>query len=109
MAVVMGARQLELYLSKPGAGRVAKAICKGINEAIRLFDKAIVKGDVGQALKIAGEHAGQVASQYSEWGAIDTEPRYHICQAIVDHAKQRVLGSLSEYRGDWGDIVAGSF
>ena len=109
------ANDLELYSGMAGANAAATEISKAINEAQAQITSRLDGIDVGRgwndagmgrAAKIVGEVYHEtvypVLKKHSDFGACDTEPRYHATQALIDAAKDKLdlVGYYSEL-GDW--------
>jgi hypothetical protein len=85
----------ELFSDKPGAAGVAKKMNAGLEKAkkeldkelkeVRYFNEEKVSVIVNRVYK---KTLYAVMEKYSDFGACDTEPRYHAEQAIIDHVKQ---------------------
>ena len=52
-------------------------------------------------LKKAVDVLRPILHKWSDVGASDTEPRYAVPQALIDHCKK--LSGETGFRGDWGD------
>ena len=90
------ARGLELYSSMKGVGAAAQDILRQLKADItRLQREGKGVSSVPVMAKLIGKiyKAGvyKKMSEHSAFGATDTEPRYHIGQALVSTAK-RMLG-----------------
>jgi hypothetical protein len=102
------ARGLELYSSKKGAGAAAQDILRQLKRDItRLQKEGKGVSSVPAMAKLIGKiyKAGvyEKMIEHSQFGATDTEPRYHIGQALVDAAK-RMMG-IDWYCPELGDWI----
>ena len=91
---------LELYSRKKGSGAAAQDILRQLKRDITRLQKEgkaiVLRGNsVEEMAKLIGkiykEGVYQKMCEHSKFGATDTEPRYHIGQALVSTAK-RMLG-----------------
>jgi hypothetical protein len=104
------ARDLELFSSMKGSGKAAQAIVRQLKKDItRLHEEAktlpIAAGISGFAKligKIYEEGVEKLQIEYSDFGAADTEPNYHLQQALVTAAKV-ILGREDEYMPELAD------
>ncbi|MHC5035282.1 MAG: hypothetical protein ACYTFZ_09620, partial [Planctomycetota bacterium] len=106
------ARGLELYSSKKGAGAAAKEIVAQLKRDITRLQReaktlSVVDG-IPALAKLIGtiydEGVYKVMCKHSAFGATDTEPRYHIAQALVDTAKA-LLGRSDDYMPELADWI----
>lgn len=114
------ARDLELYSGMRGVGAAAQDIVRQLKrdiaelqargkELAARFDEW--EGYEQPAIKGMAELIGEIYKagvyrkmiEYSHYGATDTEPRYHIGQALIDAAK-RMMG-LDDYCPELGDWI----
>ena len=104
------ARGLELYSSVKGSGAAAQDILKQLRKDITRLQKegaklSITAGIPGMAKligKIYTEGVYKKMCEHSKFGATDTEPRYHIGQALVSTAKKMMgIDYYCEELGGW--------
>lgn len=115
------ARGLELYSGMKGVGAAAQDILRQLKRDITELQergKAIAArydswdGDDGDAVKDMAKLIGEIYKagvyekmiEHSEFGATDTEPRYHIGQALVDTAKI-MMGCADYYMPELADWI----
>ena len=119
----MSADEMELYSRDPKSNEAAKAINDGISQAAKgiiafcakaaksgLFDpeyssksREALGKEMGRQYK---KHVYPVMKKYSDQGATDTEPRYHVRQALIDMVKSWYWDDPGEWT-DLGDYVEG--
>lgn len=101
------ARGLELYSSMKGVGAAAQDILRQLKADItRLQAEGKGIDSVPAMAKLIGKiyDAGVYKKmlEYSRYGATDTEPRYHIGQALVSTAKRMMgIDYYCEELGGW--------
>lgn len=104
------ARDLELFSSMKGSGKAAQEIIRQLKKDITRLHKEMktlpfAAGIPGLA-KLIGtiykEGVEKLQIKHSGFGASDTEPNYHIGQALVTAAKV-VLGREDEYMPELAD------
>ncbi len=103
---------LELFSRMKGSGGAAQDILRQLKRDITRLQRegktvALVTS-VPKMAKLIGtiykEGVSKKMSEHSGFGATDTEPRYHIAQALVDAAK-RLMGRSDEYLPELGDWI----
>lgn len=105
------ARGLELYSSVKGSGAAAQDILRQLKRDITRLQKEgkaiVLRGNsVEEMAKLIGKiyNAGVYKKmlEHSKFGATDTEPRYHIGQALVSTAKKMMgIDYYCEELGGW--------
>ncbi len=104
------ARDLELFSSMKGSGAAAQEIIRQLKKDItrlqREGKKLALADDIPGMAKLIGtiydEGVYKLMLKYSDFGATDTEPRYHIGQALVDAAKSMMgIDYYCPELGDW--------
>lgn len=103
---------LELFSSMKGSGKVAQDILRQLKRDITRLQRegktvALVTS-VPKMAKLIGtiykEGVYKKMVEHSDFGATDTEPRYHIAQALVVTAKN-MMGRESEYMPELADWI----
>ncbi len=99
-------REWELYSSVKGSGKAARrltaAVITAINEADERFGSLPVAKLLGDVYK---KHVDPVMSEFREFGATDTEPRFHAQQTLVDFGKLKTYGHTREYHPEFADCM----
>ncbi len=103
---------LELFSSKKGSGGAAQDILKQLKRDITRLNKEGNKVAMVTSVPAMAKLVGTIYNEgvykkmleHSHFGASDTEPRYHIAQAMVDAAKL-LMGRSDEYIPELGDWI----
>ena len=103
---------LELFSSMKGSGGAAQDILRQLKRDITRLNKegktVAMVTSVPKMAKLIGtiynEGVYKKMSEHSGFGATDTEPRYHVAQAMVDAAKL-LMGRSDEYIPELGDWI----
>jgi len=106
------ARGLELYSSMKGVGGAAQDILKQLKRDITRLNKegktVAMVTSVPKMAKLIGtiydEGVYKKMLEHAHFGAADTEPRYHIAQALVTAGKI-LMGREDEYMPELADWI----
>jgi len=106
------ARGLELFSSEKGSGGAAQDILRQLKRDITRLNKEGKKVSLVTSVpkmakligKIYQEGVYKKMCEHSRFGATDTEPRYHIAQALVTAAKI-LMGREDEYMPELADWI----
>lgn len=111
------ARDWEIFTSIAGNAKVAQKLTAALKRTIRAIP-GFIAGDMSKAHPVGEDHgiAKQLANaaaipggideameKHREFGATDTEPRYHRNQALIDWAKLKLFGTTEGYHPEFGD------
>ncbi len=106
------ARDLELFSSRKGSGKAAQEIVRQLKKDITRLHVEAKKLSVADGIpalaKLIGdiyrEGVEKLQRKHRDFGASDTEPNYHIGQALVTAAKI-ILGREDEYMPELADWI----
>lgn len=104
--MTLTARKLELY-RMPGDGEAARCINAAVNKAkrdLRSARPATVPAAAKEIGRLYREIVAPVMRNWIKYGALDTEPRYKVTQALVDEAK-KMLGLEDYYVPELGEAI----
>jgi len=77
----------ELCCSVPGAEEAGERLTKRFVEVLKQFKKDAGSG-AGRAAKLAATIMRKAMAEEADYGATDSEPRYHMEQAILDYGRK---------------------
>ena len=104
----------ELYTSSMKCGRAERALNAALARAAKKMTSEFRKrklraGDdesIGRLIaELRDKIMEPVMGKYSEYGASDTEPRYHAGQGLNNAAKDYFGVPRSEDKSEWGDYL----
>jgi len=103
------AKDLELYSTMKGNGVAAKEIVALLKATIVKAEKlGVGNGTIASNAKKLGKAVDATGlykkmCELSNFGATDSEPRYHVGQALVSFAKSKLGISQNDYRPELAD------
>lgn len=102
------ARDWELYSSMAGSAKAARGMTAALKRSLDYFEKNMGKSGegIGKDVALAADipkGINEAMRKHSSFGALDTEPRYHAHQALIDFAKLKVFGTTQGYYPEFGD------
>jgi len=103
--MTLTARKLELY-RMPGDGEAARCINAAVNKAkrdLRSARPATILAATKEIGRLYHEVVAPVMKNWTKYGALDTEPRNKVAQALVDEAKK--LLDLEGYYPELSDGI----